>query len=326
MKIISNAQLSKYSYYAIGGEASELAFPASTEDMSTLLKSCLRNNRSYFLLGSGTNSLISDQKFDGVVIKFDSMNRVEQIGNSILCGAGVGNTSLVEFALQRELAGVAWMNFLPGQLGATVRMNARCYGGEISSVVSEVESVNETGDIKRRASSKDVFRGYKDTIFMTNREVITSVKLDLKPGKTLDITRKMSECETDRKSKGQFDYPSCGCVFKNDYQVGVPSGMLIEAVGLKGFKLKGAMVSPDHANFIFNINANAREILELSFLMRERVFEEFGVWLEYEMEVLGDLPKDLLQEKNRVETNSAAEKKLDGLRAAFNQRRAQTSK
>jgi len=171
-----------------------------------------------------------------------------------------------------------------------------------------------------RRSDSSMFRGYKDTIFMTNGEVITSIKVDLTPGKTQDILSEMKTCELDRKGKGQFTYPSCGCVFKNDYEVGVPSGMLIEAAGFKGYKYKGAQVSPQHANFIFNVDSTARDILELSFLIREEVFKKFGVWLQYEMEVLGRLPEDLLQKKNEAKAHQMKEEELVKLRAKFNQK------
>jgi len=319
MKTLKKKSLSELSYYGVGGVADEVVYPETTEELSLLLKKFHQENRPYFFLGSGTNSLISDEPFNGSVIKFDQLIKLERTDHSIVCGAGVENTTLAQYALSNELAGAAWMNFLPGQLGATVRMNARCYGGEISSIASQVTTVTTTGEIVCHADD-EMFRGYKDTIFMTNNEVITSVKIDLTPGATGEISQEMKFCENDRKSKGQFTHPSCGCVFKNDYSVGVPSGMLIEEAGFKGYEYKGAMVSPDHANFIFNINSTALDILELSFLIRDRVYEKFGVWLHYEMEVLGVLPDDLLQAKEEMRNHKMKDVELEKLRSKFNQK------
>ena len=117
--------------------------------------------------------------------------------------------------------------------------------------------------------------------------------MSLTPGDQSKISEHMEFCRTDREKKGQFLFPSCGCVFKNDYTVGVPSGLLIEASGMKGVRVGNAEVSEYHANFVFNRGATSRQILELTMVMREAVFRNFGVWMEYEMEVMGVIPEDL---------------------------------
>ena len=172
-------------------------------------------------------------------------------------------------------------------------MNARCYGGELKNIVVEVHSVSPEG---RRAifPGEQVFTGYKQTIFQENRHVISSAFLQLELGDQATIRGKMRQHAEDRQAKQQFLYPSCGCVFKNNYEVSIPSGKLLQDANVQSLRSNRAMVSPYHANFVFNLGgATSREILELTLQMRKAVFDMFGVWLEYEMQILGNIPADL---------------------------------
>jgi len=280
-------------YYRTGGRCREFVEPASIEELADAVKR-LNTNRIHFIpIGGGTNSLFMDEDYPGAVISFRRLDVLEINGANIRVGAGVENTAFSEAMFAAGLAGAGWMNRLPGQIGGTVRMNARCYGGEISEIVREVAVVTRSGDIVRYADPKSMFRGYKDTIFMTNGDLVCEVVIALRQGEPKVVREKMDFCASDRIGKGQFSYPSCGCVFKNDYAVGVSSGMLLEEAKVKLMSHAGAEVSPAHANFVFNKNASARAILELTMMMREAVWLKFGVWLEYEMEILGTVPKDL---------------------------------
>ena len=125
---------------------------------------------------------------------------------------------------------------------------------------------------------------------MAANEVVASVELELALGDPNQIRKKMDFCAKDRQQKGHFLHPSCGCVFKNDHSLGISSGQLLDEAGAKKLTVGAAEVSEHHANFIYNKGASALEILELSLLMREAVFRKHGVWLEYEMEILGVIP------------------------------------
>ena len=163
-------------------------------------------------------------------------------------------------------------------------------GGEISNFAQSVEVCNSRGD-KISYPNEDCFYGYKNTKIMHDGGVVYEVILKLSPTDSLGVD-KMNFVERDRTSKGQFHFPTCGCVFKNNYspEVSVSSGMLLELSGAKALVRKNLRVSEQHANFIFNIDAaSSAEILELSFEMRELVWKEFGVWLDYEMEILGQM-------------------------------------
>ena len=294
--------LAEISYYRTGGEASLFFAPNTLEELSDQVRFCARRCIPYQLLGAGSNSLVSDVFYPGAMISLQQLNHLQVKGERLICGAGVDNTKLSETAFESGLAGLGWMNGLPGSIGATARMNARCYGGEISQVVTGVTVVDSAGqihqlDLSSKKLREQAFKGYKDTRWMKTSEIIAQVELTLLPERHPEKTlEKMRYCLEDRRSKHQFDYPSCGCVFKNDYrtEVGVSSGLLLDLAGAKRVSSLRVAVSEYHANFLFNLGgASSRDILELSFQMRELVYQEFGVWLEYEMEFLGVMPKDL---------------------------------
>lgn len=305
-------QLRDIAYYKTGGSCLALHAPTSIAELATIMQSISNRACPYFVLGGGSNSLVLDEPYDGEVISCHRLLRLECQGQTIIAGAGIENSTLTRLALRHSLAGAAWMHRLPGQIGGTVRMNARCYGGEISQIVTKVTTVTAQGEIKTY-SGGHIFRGYKDTIFMDNGDLVAEVEIKLTPGEPNVISQQMQFCEQDRTKKGQFDFPSCGCVFKNDYKVGVSSGLLLDHAGAKSLSVGGAHVSPHHANFVYNKGASSRDILLLSFAMRELVYDKFGVWMDYEMEVLGDLPADLkskLQEKRAPHWDENALAKL----------------
>jgi len=312
-------RLSELAYYKTGGTCLELHSPRTLGELSAAMAFIHQRRLPFFILGGGTNSLVLDEHFPGAVISFSGMRRLEIVGTAVHAEAGVDNTILAEACRDHSLQGVAWMNRLPGQVGGTVRMNARCYGGEISQVVERVTSVCPDGTVKEY-TDRSVFRGYKDTVFMNNGEVIAQVVIRTQPGERLAIQQDMDRCADDRIAKGQFLHPSCGCVFKNDYAVGVPSGMLLEAAGVKVLSHPLLMINRQHCNFVFNLGATSRDILEFTMLMRESVFQKFGVWLEYEMEILGALPEDLVGRVSENRTQNLHEEALSPLRERMRQR------
>lgn len=328
MAILENYKLSELSYFKTGGFCKTLYQPESKKELGEALRKISRDKTPYFFLGLGSNSLVSDRDWKGAVINLNKMKRLEKKQEGLLLAeAGVENSTFAEFALSHMLGGASWMYGLPGCLGATARMNARCYGGEISEIVTKITSFTSNGIEKvyqSQKGQKDVFRAYKDTIFMDNKELIAELEISLSPSDSASIKEKMISCFEDRKSKGQYLHPSCGCVFKNDYrkEVSVPSGLLIDFCGLKGKTLGGARISPNHANFTLNENkASSSDILKLSFLVRETVWEKLGVWLEYEMETLGHFSaedsKRLLEKREENFNHEALQKLRDQFQKKF---------
>jgi UDP-N-acetylmuramate dehydrogenase len=310
-------ELKNYAYYATGGSCRVLHEPKSIDELSQLLKKLYVDQTPYFVLGGGTNSLVLDAPFPGDVIIFSKMKTIRREGCDLICEAGADNTEIAIAALNASLSGVSWMNRLPGQIGATVRMNARCYGGEISQVASSVRAVHPDGTIKRYSPADGIFRGYKDTQFMTNGAVVAEVILTLQPGDQGAIKAHMDYCREDRIAKGQFDYPTCGCVFKNSYQVGIPSGMLLDRANAKRLNTPQVALNPLHSNFVYNKGAGSEDILRFTLAMRDLVYDEFGVWMEYEMEILGRLTPEQLRRVREVRPSQPIEERLKPLREIF---------
>lgn len=294
--------LRNLTYYETGGSCEHFYAPTSSAELQALVLDLSQSGTPYFVLGAGTNSLVSDQHWQGAVLSLHKMNKLQVQGNAIVCQAGVLNSSIVNAAYEHRLAGVGWMHRLPGQIGATTRMNARCYGGEISQVVKRVTAVSARGQ-RRDYRHASMFRGYKDTQFMRNGDIIVAVELQLQLGDKAHIQTQMQRAESDRIAKGHFMHPSCGCVFKNDHQLGLPSGLLLEQAGVHELAkdYPDIAVNSRHANFIFNIGGagSSSDILALSLQMREAVYQQFGVWMQYEMEFLGKFPVSLQEQLQR---------------------------
>jgi UDP-N-acetylmuramate dehydrogenase len=310
-------KLRDLAYYRTGGRCQALYEPKTIEDLSRIVQALHATQQKYFVLGGGTNSLVLDEDWPGAVIAFRRMKKIEVRGTSLYAEAGADNTEVSKAALEAKLEGVAWMNRLPGQIGGTVRMNARCYGGEISQVAKEVHAVLPDGTIHIYSASDGIFRGYKDTLFMDNGAIVAAALLELQEGVRGSIETRMKFYEQDRVNKGQFLHPTCGCVFKNDYSVGIPSGMLLDKAGAHKLSRPEVALNPQHANFVYNKGAGSRDILELTLAMRELVYQEFGVWMEYEMEILGELPADLKIKVEEIRPARLREEKLEPLRALF---------
>lgn len=321
--ILDATSLRALSYYQTGGEAKVIYAPRNEDELGEALRAITKDKRPFFSLGAGTNSLVMDEVWPGAVLCFHRMQGLRVEDTRIWSEAGVDNSDLARTALDQGLAGIAWMYRLPGQIGGSVRMNARCYGGEVGERVKEVTAFTYQGERRKYPGNKETFVGYKNTIFMREPLIVSSVEWQLARGEKAPIQEKMKACEDDRVSKGQFQYPSCGCVFKNDYapEVSVSSGMLLERAGAKGLVYKGAEVSDAHCNFVFNRGATSRAIIELSLQMRETVWAQFGVWLEYEVEFLGAMPSDLAKRVKEVRKPKYQLDRLAAVRDDFNRKR-----
>jgi UDP-N-acetylmuramate dehydrogenase len=293
LRVTPDVCLAGVTYYRTGGPCALLYEPASVVELRQALHDIQTRQLPFFVLGRGSNTLVMDDRFEGAVILLRGLNEKHVQGTTVTLGAGLENSEAAEYFASHDLTGGEWLWRLPGEIGGTTRMNARCYGGEMSAIVTSVSSMTFTGLIKTYAA-RQVFRGYKDTIFCDNSEIAVAATFDLKHGDAALIRDTMKRCENDRLAKNQFAHPSCGCVFKNDYSVGTPSGRLMEQAGLKGRRLGDAQISPDHANFIFNVGqASARDILTLAMDARDEIKRVFGVVLKLEMEIRGAIPDDL---------------------------------
>lgn len=296
--IVENQHIGSTTYYSIGGSAAFYARPKSLADLATCLNWAREKALPIAILGSGSNALLADGTFNGLVITLCELTASYwENEQTLFLEAGVTNTEVAEICLDAGRSGAAWMYRMPGQLGATVRMNARCYGGEISQIAVDIFTMDVEGRLRIR-SGKEVFHGYKKTLLMDSPEVVVAARLFLPTTASREeLLAIMESCESDRHRKHHFEHPSCGSTFKNNYTVGRPSGQVFEQCGLKGARRGQSEVSQFHANFVWNLgNATAHDMLSLAAHMRERAFTLQNADLELEVQPIGLFSEQIIKD------------------------------
>ena len=274
--------------FRTGGSADVLAEPVDAADVARILTVTGELGISVFVLGAGANILVSDSGVRGVVMDMRGLSDVEIRGSIIHAGAGAAVSNVSSAAGERGLSGLAFIYGMPGSVGGSVWMNARCYGSSISDVLAYVDVVDPSGKVTREPVRSEDF-GYKVSPYQSRSEVIVAAGFGLVPGDREALLSEMAEHRHDRESKGHYDAPSAGSVFKNDRAFGRPTGRLIDELGLKGYAVGGAEVSPKHGNIIINTgNATAADILALIESVERRVLDAFGFRLSREVLLVGE--------------------------------------
>lgn len=278
--------MSRHTSFHIGGPAAALLQPSSTEEIKAAIAVCKRFGISYFIMGNGTNLLVSDAGYSGVVIKLQkNMETVRIDGCTIEAGAGVLLSKLASAALKASLSGFERLGGIPGTLGGAVYMNAGAYGSEIRDVTVSSSYVDSVGNVDTVTGDAHRF-GYRSSVYTGSDKIIVSAVLQLTKGNADEIKQMMQEYTKRRCDKQPLQYPSCGSTFKRPE--GHFAGALIEAAGLKGYRIGGAQVSEKHAGFIINTGgATAQDVMRLVEHIKAEVFKTSGVTLECEMKTLG---------------------------------------
>ena len=296
MKKLENGDLKKLTYYQMGSTASHVLMPETISEVQDAILFARSKNLPIFVLGEGSNTVGSDEPLEAVIIILQYLKFHQFEGpQSVYIEAGLTNTEVALLAAAKGYSDFAWMYKMPGCFGASVRMNARCYGGETSEIVEDVLSIDQNGRFHTR-KAHEVFLGYKKTYFMTSPEIVVACRLKLKKRSSEEAVWKiMADCLVDREKKGHFLYPSCGSTFKNNYIVGKPSGQVFDELGLKGLRSGNMGVSPKHANFIFNYGeGNTKDFLSLVNTMHEQALTK-NADLELEVQPYGLFSKKDLQ-------------------------------
>lgn len=286
-----NEPMRLHTSFKIGGPADIFFIPADIEDLKNIYSFCLTENIPCFILGSGANILVSDRGVRGAVIDMSSIKSISIDGTSLSAEAGLPISKAAAIAGENGLSGMEFIYAMPGSVGGSLWMNARCYGKSISEILVSAELLTDKLElIKYRKKSHDF--GYKRSPFQKMHTVIIEAVFRLKRGKSTEIASKMEQIEADRREKGHFLFPSAGSVFKNNRAFGMPTGEIIEKAGLRGYQLGGAQVSDYHANIIINRdNASAEDVLKLIEFTEKRVFNKFGFRLEREVILAGEWPE-----------------------------------
>ena len=282
-KYLTNVSLSKYTTYRTGGNAKIMVFPKNANKLVLLLKTLNTFKVKYKILGKGSNTLFSDDVYDGVIVKLDAFDSVSFNRTKVKVGAGYSLIALSNECVKRGLAGLEFASGIPGTVGGAIYMNAGAYKSDMGYIVENVR----------------VLTPKLEVITLTNRELRFHYRtsfLQTHPGYIcLDATLKLvngdkealKEVVRDRKERRlasqPLEYPSCGSVFRNPE--GLFAGKLIEDCGLKGYQIGGAKVSEKHANFVINYDhATSKDIHDLILYIKDEVKKKFGVDLKIEQE------------------------------------------
>lgn len=285
-KAVFDEPMSKHTSFKIGGNAALFVIPESVEALKKLLNKCKSENVRTFILGNGSNMLVSDEGIDAVVISMCNENdRIEYLGDGkIKASAGVSLMKVCRFVLEKSLSGLEFAYGIPGSVGGAVFMNAGAYGGEIKDVIIESECINSEGEIVTHKID-DMKLSYRSSVYSKSCMVITSAVFQLKEKDQALIKADMEDFMQRRRSKQPVEYPSAGSVFKRP--VGNFAGTLIEQCALKGKTIGGAQVSTKHAGFIINIGgATASDVVSLVKFIQDTVKNETGVELEPEIRIV----------------------------------------
>ena len=284
VKFVLNEPMSRHTTFKIGGNAEVFVSIYSTEELIFVIKSANEFRVPYFVLGAGSNLLVSDNGIEGAVIKLCGED-IKTDGDEITCLASVKLSKVCVSALENSLTGLEFAYGIPGSVGGAVFMNAGAYGGEMSQVVKSAECVDNLGNIKT-VSAEDMKFGYRTSVFKNSSFVITKVTFKLNKGETNEIKSKMSDLLNRRKEKQPLEYPSAGSTFKRPE--GYFAGTLIEKNNLKGVSCGGAQVSGKHAGFVIHTgNATAKDVKNLIKKIQDTVYKNDGVHLETEVIFVG---------------------------------------
>ncbi|MDO4268358.1 MAG: UDP-N-acetylmuramate dehydrogenase [Eubacteriales bacterium] len=279
--------MSRRTTFKAGGPARWFAEPETKEALGAVLALCRENQVPYFILGNGSNLLVADSGFDGVMIHLGrAWSQVSLEGGRIRAGAGATLASAAREALEASLEGLAFAAGIPGTVGGAVVMNAGAYGSELRDVLVSVQVLDREGR-SLELLAEELELGYRTSCIIPKEYVVLEAVLQLKPGDKQAIRSHMDELAAKRREKQPLEYPSAGSTFKRPE--GYFAGKLIEDAGLRGYMTGGAQVSEKHCGFVINRdNASAGDIYRLCRHVERTVLEQSGVALELEVKLLGN--------------------------------------
>ncbi|MEI8216725.1 MAG: UDP-N-acetylmuramate dehydrogenase [Eubacteriales bacterium] len=285
-QIIENPDMSMYSSFKAGGRASILVLPESVGELIKLREICYEDDFPYFLMGNGTNILVRDEGYEGLVIKLGTNFEKSYVdGDMIHAQAGALLSKVSRQAAVANLTGLEFASGIPGSIGGGIYMNAGAYDGEIKDIIVSTRCIDKNGKILH-LSKEDMNFAYRSSVFWEKDYIILEGSFQLEAGDEEEILFRMKELNRRRNEKQPVNLPSAGSTFKRPE--GSFAGKLVEEAGLKGYIHGGASVSKLHAGFIVNEKqATATDIIELIDIVRERVFHQSGIMLEPEIRILG---------------------------------------
>ncbi len=273
--------------FRIGGPADLFLEPTNLAALQGIVAKCRELEIPYFVLGNGSNLLVSDLGVEGAVIHLGGTFCEAEMNGAceICCGAGAKLSRICSLALEQGLSGLEFAWGIPGSVGGAVYMNAGAYGGEMKQVLVSCTHLNPDGTVETLAG-EELDLSYRHSVYTGQNRVILSAQLRLHPGNSADIRLMMDELLIRRKQKQPLEFPSAGSTFKRP--AGHFAGTLVEECGLKGYTIGGAQVSQQHAGFVINTgNATCTDVLNLMEHIRREVFLQTSITLEPEVKRIG---------------------------------------
>lgn len=281
-QILRREPMSRHTTFRVGGPAELFLEIRTASEIQKLLTFFRESGTKYFIVGNGSNLLVSDGGYDGAILHIgEGFDKIDVVGETVRAQAGalLGRAALT--AQQNSLTGLEFAFGIPGSVGGAAVMNAGAYGGEMSQVVSMVTGFTPDGD-EVKLSNKELDFGYRKSILKQEKIVVAEVEFCLSDGSPEEISMKMNDLTGRRRAKQPLEYPSAGSTFKRPE--GYFAGKLIMDAGLKGLCVGGAQVSEKHCGFIINKGgATAADVRQLMKKVQDRVKEQFGVELEPEI-------------------------------------------
>lgn len=285
--IYKDELMKKHTTFRVGGPADYFVTPKTNEQINQLISLCREENVSYYVVGNGSNLLVGDRGYRGMIIQiYKEMNKISADGEFVTAQAGALLSKIGNSALEAGLTGFEFAAGIPGTVGGAVVMNAGAYGGEMKDIIEKVTVLTPMGDVLV-LKNEELKLGYRTSIIMEKGYIVLEATFRLKKGEKDHIKEKMDEFRIQRTTKQPLEYPSAGSTFKRP--VGYFAGKLIQDAGLRGFQVGGAQVSEKHCGFVINKEeATAADVLELMNQVSAIVKEKFGVSLEPEVRKLGE--------------------------------------
>ena len=284
---LTDEPMSRHTTFRTGGPADIYIEPSGVEELKQVLDICREENVAYTIIGNGSNLLVGDGGYRGVLISFGKpFAQVTIEGAQVRTGAGALLSAVAKQVLNALLTGFEFAAGIPGTIGGAVVMNAGAYGGELCQVLREATVLTPEGEVKT-LPAEELELGYRTSCIQKNGYIVLEAVLQLQPGNADDIRAVMDALASKRREKQPLEYPSAGSTFKRPE--GHFAGRLIQDAGLRGFRVGGAQVSEKHCGFVINRDhATSADILSLCRQVQEKVKAQFGVELELEVKLLGE--------------------------------------
>ena len=293
-----NEPMSPYTSFKIGGPADILLIPDSILEFTQTIDFLKLQHIPFVIIGGGTNLLISDLGIREVVVLTTSLDKIQITSNKITAECGAQVKQICEAAQTHSLSGLEFIYGMPGTIGGAVWMNARCYGSEIADVLKSVHYLDHQQNVVEYIFNANDF-SYKKSPFQKSLHPLLKITLLLKEDDKSKINQTMQENIEDRQKKGHFKFPSAGSIFKNNRDFKIPTGKILDELGLRGFTIGDAQIAPYHGNIFINLGqAKATDVLNLMKHASQLAFHKKQIRLEPEICFLGEWDKNDLNFSN----------------------------